>query len=393
MSKAWPELPLADIAKPIARPVAVIPGRDYRTIGVKWWGEGAYERQTIDGSSTAAKTLSLVRQGDLIINKIWVRHGSAAIAGADVDGCAGSGEFPTFNLDESRVVPRWLHWQTKTRGFWAKCDALSQGTSGKNRIKPELFLTIRVPLPPLVEQQRVVARIEELAAQIHEARTLRHQAAEEADALIASALEKMFPKDDQDAAQYQPVRKVIKGHKQGYYAPGKLREGKILYARITDITDSGYLNYSGMPRVAVDDTALEAFRVEPNDFLFARTGGAGRFALARESVDCVFASYLIRFTFGSDYSPEFLRFYFRSPRFQSAIGARIHGGVNQNVHAEDIKDATVPIIPMEQQRRIVAELDALQSEVDALKRLQAETATELDALLPSILDKAFKGEL
>ncbi len=37
-------------------------------------------------------------------------------------------------------------------------------------------------------------------------------------------------------------------------------------------------------------------------------------------------------------------------------------------------------------------LDALQVEVDALKRLQAETAAELDALLPSILDRAFKGE-
>ena len=43
-------------------------------------------------------------------------------------------------------------------------------------------------------------------------------------------------------------------------------------------------------------------------------------------------------------------------------------------------------------RRIVAELDVLQAEVDALKGLQAETATELDALLPAILDKAFKGE-
>jgi len=39
------------------------------------------------------------------------------------------------------------------------------------------------------------------------------------------------------------------------------------------------------------------------------------------------------------------------------------------------------------------ELDALPAEVDALKRLQAETATELDALLPAILDRAFKGEL
>jgi type I restriction enzyme S subunit len=38
-------------------------------------------------------------------------------------------------------------------------------------------------------------------------------------------------------------------------------------------------------------------------------------------------------------------------------------------------------------------LDALQAEVDALKRLQTDTAAELDALLPSILDRAFKGEM
>ena len=59
----------------------------------------------------------------------------------------------------------------------------------------------------------------------------------------------------------------------------------------------------------------------------------------------------------------------------------------------------VPSLP--EQRRIVAELDALQAEVDALKRLQAETAAELDALLPALLpsspgfaatsDRAFKG--
>ena len=43
--------------------------------------------------------------------------------------------------------------------------------------------------------------------------------------------------------------------------------------------------------------------------------------------------------------------------------------------------------------RTAAKLNAMQAEVDTLKCLQAETATELDALLPSILDRAFKGEL
>jgi type I restriction enzyme, S subunit len=50
-------------------------------------------------------------------------------------------------------------------------------------------------------------------------------------------------------------------------------------------------------------------------------------------------------------------------------------------------------LPLPEQRRIVAELDALQTQVDSLKRFQAETAAELDTLLPAILDKAFKGEL
>ena len=50
-------------------------------------------------------------------------------------------------------------------------------------------------------------------------------------------------------------------------------------------------------------------------------------------------------------------------------------------------------VPVEEQHRIVAYLDGLQAKVHNLKALQAQTTTELDALLKSILDKAFKGEL
>ena len=53
----------------------------------------------------------------------------------------------------------------------------------------------------------------------------------------------------------------------------------------------------------------------------------------------------------------------------------------------------MPIIPLSEQRRTVAYLDDLQARVDPLKRLQAQTSAELDAMLPSILDKAFSGEL
>jgi type I restriction enzyme S subunit len=49
--------------------------------------------------------------------------------------------------------------------------------------------------------------------------------------------------------------------------------------------------------------------------------------------------------------------------------------------------------PLSEQHRIVAYLDGLQAKVDRLKTLQAQTQAGVDALLPSILDRAFKGEL
>jgi len=49
--------------------------------------------------------------------------------------------------------------------------------------------------------------------------------------------------------------------------------------------------------------------------------------------------------------------------------------------------------PLNEQRRIVAYLDGLQAKVNALRELQSKTQEELDALLRSVLDRAFKDEL
>lgn len=58
-----------------------------------------------------------------------------------------------------------------------------------------------------------------------------------------------------------------------------------------------------------------------------------------------------------------------------------------------IKDLEIVLPPLAEQCRIVTELDALQAQLDSLKHLQTETAAELDALMPSILSRAFRGEL
>src|SRR5206468_12271848 len=65
-------------------------------------------------------------------------------------------------------------------------------------------------------------------------------------------------------------------------------------------------------------------------------------------------------------------------------------GRNRVLSVKRLNEVLVPIVPLEAQKWLN---DELQSQVDALKRLQVETAAEIDAVLPAILDKAFKGEL
>jgi type I restriction enzyme S subunit len=70
----------------------------------------------------------------------------------------------------------------------------------------------------------------------------------------------------------------------------------------------------------------------------------------------------------------------------------VKSAAHPHVNLRDIRQFAVPT-PLADQRRIVAYLDGLSAKAEALKQLQAATAAELDALLPSVLDKAFKGDL
>jgi len=192
MVNGWQTVKIGEITTPVERPEIPLTGTTYRQVGVRLWGVGAYERESIDGSQMQYATLSRVESGDIIVNKIWARNGSVAVITDELEGCFGSGEFPTFAPDRKKLEPKWFHWITKTKWFWQACDDKSQGTSGKNRIRPEKFLEIEIPLPPLTEQRRIVERIEALAGRVAEAQSLRREASDEAKVLLNSATGERF---------------------------------------------------------------------------------------------------------------------------------------------------------------------------------------------------------
>lgn len=69
------------------------------------------------------------------------------------------------------------------------------------------------------------------------------------------------------------------------------------------------------------------------------------------------------------------------------------GSAQPTVPLRAIRKLPIPVPPLIEQRRTAEKLDALQAQIEGLKRLQTETANELEALMPAILDRAFKGDL
>lgn len=184
-----------------------------------------------------------------------------------------------------------------------------------------------------------------------------------------------------DHWEYISIRRITKFHNQGFYTSDDYVDDGVDLLRITDINDNSYIVKNSTPKILLSKYDFERFKIDKGDFLFARSGTIGRFGIVR-SIDkpTVFASYLIRFKFLSNkLHPDYLRFWFHSKIFLEGLKSDLHGGANQNIHAENIKDRYTTLPPFEEQESIANFLDRENSRIIALidkKQMLIETLKE-----------------
>ncbi|HEX3719969.1 MAG TPA: restriction endonuclease subunit S [Verrucomicrobiae bacterium] len=246
-------------------------------------------------------------------------------------------------------------------------------------------------MPPLAEQRRVVARIEELAAQINDARNLRHQAAEEAEALFDSVLAERFNSSEWPLKLLPEVAEVARG-KFAHRPRNEPRfyGGEYPFIQIGDISNSD--RYIRKHSQTLNKEGLAISRLFPTDTVAIAITGATIGVTGILGFDSCFPDSIVGIQAKSKFAtPEFI--YLALEHAKKSALAEATQTTQPNINLGNLQRLKVHVPPLSKQRRIVAELDSLQAEVDALKRLQFETAAELDALLPAILDRAFKGEL
>lgn len=358
-------------------------GTRYRQFGIRLWGEGAYERESIDGSQTKYTRFFRAEAGDLVFNKIWARHGAVAVVTAELSGTYGANEFRTLRINQDMVHPRWFHWLSQWPDFWAACQDESRGSSGKNRIAPERFLEIQFPLPPFAEQERLVDKIDTIASRARGACELVEAIEAERDGmLLAYARELAKDAPRRPLQQVAPVtRRPVQIDKNAMYPELGIRSfGKGTFHK-------AFVSGARLGRKRL-------FHIEPGDLLFSNVfSWEGAIAVVR-NVDAgrVGSHRYITCVPNADIATaEFLRCWLLSDEGMRHILEASPGaaGRNRTLGLKKLMAIPVPVPPLEAQKT----LTQLLGRVAAARESQTAVANELGGLVPALLDQVFRGEL
>jgi len=387
MKNGWPTIPLSNVIRQRKEFIRIDDMQTYKRPRVQLHAKGIIERDTVTGAEIKTKTQQVCRTGEFLVAEIDAKVGGFGVVPDSLDGSLVSSHYFLFQIDETQLDRQFLDFYSRTPAF--RDQVAAQGSTNYAAIRPGHVLGYTIPLPAVTEQRRIVARIEQLATQIEEARRLRHQATEETEALMASASDVAFK--PQKGWMEARVADFCETPQYGYTESATTEPVGPRFLRITDI-QNGRVNWDTVPFCQCPNP--EAYLLKANDIVFARTGATtGKSFLIRDCPEAVFASYLIRLRVQQLVTPEYLYRYFQTPSYWAQITGEKKGTGQPNVNGKKLANIRVPVPPPAEQRRLVGYLDGLAGPVARLARLQTETAAALDALLPSILDKAFQGDL
>lgn len=169
----YPLVPLGNFLIRNKKPVEIQDDKEYKRITIKINNGGVFLRDIEIGKNIGTKNQFEIKESQFILSKIDARNGAFGIANSDVDGAIITGNFWAYDVDYSKIDPIYLSLITTTNYFIKFCQKSSVGTTNRNYLQEELFLTEQIPLPDIDIQKSLVSAYQE---KIRQAETLKKQA-------------------------------------------------------------------------------------------------------------------------------------------------------------------------------------------------------------------------
>lgn len=357
------------------------------------------------------------------------------------DDFTTSTQYVNFKFKVKSSAIKILHVNTELvdpKFIYYRMQVIRFDHSTHKRYWIQQYSKIKVAIPPLPEQRRIVARIEELFSELDKTvetlNTTKQQLAVYRQAVLKNAFEgqlttkwrinhqnvnsqklwshicdkkmkcknvKKYQLEERiqlgllpDSWMWVSIGDITSGPEYGT-SQKSLDNGKVPVIRMGNlqngVIDWGDLVYSN------DEQEIEKYRLKKGDVLFNRTNSpelVGKTAIYRGEREAIFAGYLIRINQFGCINPEYLSYYMNS-FLAKQYGNKVKtDGVNQsNINGKKLCSYPFPLCSEEEQKQVVYELESRLSVCDSIEKSVDSALQQAEALRQSILKQAFEGKL
>ncbi len=382
MSGNWRGVRLGEVLVQNTEYIDAPEPRVYPKLSVKLYGKGVVLDNPADGSLLKMKRHQLARAGQVILSEIWGKKGAIGFVPPEGTGALCTSHFFLFDVLTDRLEPRWLQAIFSANYLQEQLEAEARGSTGYAAVRPKTLLACEIPLPPLAEQRRIVGRIEELAGKLAQISSLQRETTR-----MLESLGRAIAYSDGPTATV-PMRELV-----------RLREPDVVVLPSATYEFAGVYSFGrgvfkGEIRAGIDFSYSRLTRLRKGDFVYPKLmAWEGAFGVVPAECDgCVVSPEFPVFEIDSDrILAEVVDTHFKAPSVWPVISGASTG---TNVRRRRLKPDTflqyrMPVPPAEAQER----LRLILPKIEMLRRFQEGASGDLAALLPSLLDKAFTGEL
>ena len=307
----------------------------------------------------------------------------------------------TLNLKYLLFYFRFFEAQLQQKGTGTTFKAITQDT----------IKNLEIPVPSLPEQERIVARIEELFSQLDKSvETLKKTKAQLAvyrQAVLKEAFEGKLTSHKRGKKEYSEwsvvsiidlIDKDKNALKAGPFGSALKKESYV---------QSGYKIYGQEQVISgnenIGDYYIDAnkykelinCKVAPGDVLISLVGTVGKVLVL--SSDCrqgIINPRLIKVTLDKNImEPKFFKYYFESSYLRSLYKTKVHGATMDVLNMRMIKELPFPLCSIQEQHYIITEIESRLSVCESIEKTVDTALQEAEAMRQSILKQAFEGEL
>ena len=396
-SKAYPMMRIGDFLKRNKTAVAIQDGVKYKRVTIKVRNGGVVLRDEVMGENIGTKKQFLVSEGQFILSKIDARNGAMGIIPAELDGAVVTQDFLPYDIDATKVNPQYFVLVCTTKQFVAFCQSCSSGTTNRQRVDEAQFLNIKVPVPSLEEQDKLVEEYNKAITKIVDKENTINTLKKSIDQYICDVLGyngiktntnkikrllstyhykdlgrwDIFNLNYEVQSEVYPttILKDIVVAKPKYGASYKTihKVSDVRYIRITDINEDGTLNEDIVSADGYDNQYL----LQDGDFLIARSGNTvGKTFLYQSDIGkAIYAGYLIKFVLNPDLiNPKYLLFYTKSSIYKRWINSNMRVSAQPNINSEQYLFSPIIVPEMEVQDRIVKHIESIIKRIHELAK-------------------------